>query len=196
MPGCRCPRCLPFSKANDESEEGHKVRSRTLLAQSRKAASLKKAGIRKPASSGKPNLHAAVKKAPQKQKAVKKAKPASADAPTAEVKKALAEERRGKNGRAKTEAPPKKVSAAVQQIKAWLQGVKKEFQNPTTAGKAAKAEPKKKVPDSKPRQKSLPQKTAPHHLPAEPATPASRPQWPSLAPTALPQVLATSCAPD
>lgn len=187
-PGCRCPRCLPLSKSSDEAEEGHKVRSRTLLAQSRKNASVKMANLGKSASPGKPRLRAAFKKDSQKQqKANKKAKPAPGETAKAEVKKAVEEGKRGKKGKAKTEPPPKRVSTAVQSIKAWLKGVQKDFQKPKTAGRA-KGEPGKKKPVSKSRQKNPPQKTAPHHLPAEPATSASRPQWPSLAPSAMPQV--------
>lgn len=189
MPGCRCPRCLPLYKTGDESAESHKVRSKTLLAQSRKSAALKVARLDKPASTGKQPLSTAVRKDPQKSRPVKKAKPASGESAKEDSKKVAGEKKPGKKAKAKAEAPPKRVSAAVQQIKAWLQGVGKDFQSPTTGGKSVKGEPKKKSTISKSRQKITPQKTAPHHFPVEPATSsASRPQWPSLSPTALPEV--------
>ncbi len=188
MPGCRCPRCLPLFKTSNDSEDGHKVRSRTLLAQSRKLPPVNLGKASRASSSGKATPLAALKKAPLKQKAARKSKSAPGEAPRAEVKHAVEKDKRGKKESTKPAPPVKRVSAAVKQIKAWLQGVKKEFQKPKTEGKAVKAEPTKKAPAPKSGKKKQMQKTAPHHFPIEPATSSSRSQFPRLAPSALSQV--------
>lgn len=164
MEGCRCPRCLPLFKGRTEADH-FRAKSRTLLAQSRKSqqsstSTISRSDSRRPAVGVKAEGKAVRLRAAQEAKTQRSRREGLESLPRASRRKGLA------SGLAQKEAhtqqtveasektisrvssrveanpqphiPRKKATSAIQEIKAWLMGIKKRYQDPPAASKSRK----------------------------------------------------------
>ena len=187
--GCRCPRCLPLFKPGKEAE-AHKVRSRALLEQSRQEqpAKARKPGQTdiQPPKAGKPVGSKSVPLSAQATKRGRKetmqVEPLQTAQPKRRRKAATAEAKVQPEAEAPAKAhmPRKKTSSAVKEIKAWLLGIKRRYQQPTSAGKAWSSEAARAARERQAKKRS---QALGERLPANTGVKAS---WPTFAATPLP----------